>query len=63
MPRHLPLPLVLLLALSAAGQTPPASKYTLALLSMIRSDSTHGRNDIQASNLVTPMDMNEGLPC
>lgn len=49
--RHLALPFVLLLALSAAGQTPPASKYTLTLLSMIRSDSTRGRNDLQASIL------------
>lgn len=57
--RHLALPFVLLLALSAAGQTPPASKYTIELLSMIRSDSTHGRNDIQASNLVTPLDTSE----
>ncbi len=62
MPRHLALPFVLLLGLSAAGQTPPASKYTLELLSMIRSDSTRGRNDIQASILVTPLDMNEWPP-
>lgn len=62
MPRHLALPFVLLLALSAAGQTPPASKYTLELLSMIRSDSTHGRNDIQASILLTPVDTSEWPP-
>lgn len=59
---HLALPVVLLLALSAAGQTPPASPYKLELLSMIRSDSTRGRNDIQASILVTPVDMNEWPP-
>lgn len=59
---HLALPFVLLLALSAAGQTPTASPYKLELLSMIRSDSTRGRNDIQASILVTPVDMNEWPP-
>ena len=62
MPRHLALPFVLLLALSAAGQTPPASAYKLELLSMIRSDSTRGRNDIQASILVTPLEINEWPP-
>lgn len=62
MPRHLALPFVLLLALPAAGQTPPATKYTLELLSMIRSDSTHGRNDIQASILLTPVDTSEWPP-
>ena len=60
--RRLALPFVLLLALSAAGQTPPASKYKLELLSMIRSDSTHGRNDIQASILLTPKDRKEWPP-
>jgi len=62
MPRHLALPFALLLALSAAGQTPQAPKYTLELLSMIRSDSTRGRNDIQASILLTPLYMNEWPP-
>lgn len=57
--RHLALPLVLLLALPAVGQTPPATKYTLALLSMIRSDSTHGRSDIHASILLTPVEKND----
>ena len=51
---------VLLLALSASGQTP--SKYQLKLLSMIRSDSTHGYNDIQASILVTPIEMKDWAP-
>lgn len=62
MPHHLALPFVLLLAFSAAGQTPTASPYKLELLSMIRSDSTRGRNDIQAFILVTPVDVNEWPP-
>ncbi len=53
---------VLLLALSAFGQTPTRSKYKLELLSMIRSDSTRGYNDIQASILVTPIEAQEWPP-
>ena len=55
MPRLLATPLLLLLALSALGQKPNRSKYRLELLSMIRSDSTRGFNDIQASILITPI--------
>ncbi len=62
MRRHLALSFLLLLALSAAGQTPPVSKYTLELLSMIRSDSTRGCNDIQASILVTPIKAKDWPP-
>lgn len=62
MPRRLNLLLFLLLALHGVGQTPKGSKYRIELLSMIRSDSTHGSNDVQASLLMTPIDTKEWPP-
>lgn len=55
MPRLLLLPTLLLAALSAMAQEPGPAKYRMELLSMIRSDSTRGCNDVQASILVTPI--------
>ena len=60
--RQISVHFVLLLALSALGQTQQRSKYQLDLLSMIRSDSTHGYNDIQASILVTPIETKDWPP-
>ncbi len=54
--------LLLPLALSALGQKHDASKYRLELLSMIRSDSARGLNDIQASILVTPIKAKDWPP-
>lgn len=54
MPRLLFLPTLLLLALAAVAQEPGPAKYRMELLSMIRSDSTRGCNDVQASILVIP---------
>lgn len=60
--RQVPALFVLLMALSASGQTPPGSKYQLELLSMIRSDSAHGYNDVQASILLTADDTTDWPP-
>lgn len=53
--RFATLTVLLLVACAAFGQEPTPGKYRLELLSMIRSDSTRGANDIQASILVTPL--------
>lgn len=54
--------LFLLLAFPAWGQTPQRAHYALELLSMIRSDSTRGYNDIQAAILATPIGKVEWPP-
>ena len=62
MPRLLFLPNLLLLALAAMAQEPGPAKYRMELLSMIRSDSTRGYNDVQAAILVTPIKAKDWPP-
>ena len=62
MPRLLFLPTLLLMALAAMAQEPGPAKYRMELLSMIRSDSTRGYNDVQASILVTPIKAKDWPP-